>query len=97
MCAEQSLPLIYIILILLSWGQKIPYLFPANLIMLKKTPLFKRLVFRTEILPFHIFKSLMVLMQVICVVVLLVGTFDIVLNNIGGSVPGSTGTFPITE
>lgn len=34
----------------------------------------------------------MVVMQVICITVLLVGTFDVVLNNIGEPREGSLGT-----
>ncbi|EAM1733385.1 hypothetical protein JHQ11_002988 [Salmonella enterica subsp. enterica serovar Javiana] len=60
--------------------------------MLKKTPFFKKTVYWSEILPFIIFRWLMVVMQAICIVVLLVGTFDIVLNNVGEPREGSLGT-----
>ncbi|EAA1980181.1 hypothetical protein G3601_002491 [Salmonella enterica] len=65
--------------------------------MLKKTPFFKNPVYWTEILPFIIFRWLMVVMQTICIMVLLVGTFDIVLNNVGEPREGSLGTIIITE
>lgn len=39
----------------------------------------------------------MVVMQAICIVVLLVGTFDIVLNNIGEPDSGSLGTLSRSE
>ncbi|EHM1731996.1 hypothetical protein KFT39_002246 [Salmonella enterica] len=51
--------------------------------MLKKVLFFKKPTYWSEILPFIIFRWLMVVMQVICITVLLVGTFDVVLNNIG--------------
>ncbi|EAV3687955.1 TPA: hypothetical protein PAP86_001455 [Salmonella enterica] len=65
--------------------------------MLKKIPFFKKSVYWTEILPFIIFRWLMVVMQAICIVVLLVGTFDIVLNNIGEPDSGSLGTLSRSE
>ncbi|ELD4018941.1 hypothetical protein QI600_004866 [Salmonella enterica] len=65
--------------------------------MVKKVQFFKRSAKKTGILPFFIFRYLMIVVQVICVAVLLVGTFDIVLNNVGEPVPGSTGTIPINE
>ncbi|ECM8010491.1 hypothetical protein YF83_12450 [Salmonella enterica subsp. enterica serovar Newport] len=60
--------------------------------MLKKIPFFKKSRYRAEILPFLIFRSVMIAMQVVCVVVLLVGTFEVALNNIGDPVSGSLGT-----
>ncbi len=51
--------------------------------MLKKTPFFKKSVYWAEILPFLIFNWLIIIVQVICIVVFLVGTFEVVLNNIG--------------
>lgn len=39
----------------------------------------------------------MVVMQAICVVVLLVGTFDIVLHNVGEPISGSLGTLSRKE
>ncbi|EDJ2552966.1 hypothetical protein CE665_00870 [Salmonella enterica subsp. enterica serovar Poona] len=60
--------------------------------MLKKISFFKKSVYWTEILPFLIFNWLMIVVQVICIAVLLVGTFDIILNNVGGPVEGSLGT-----
>lgn len=39
----------------------------------------------------------MVVMQAICIVVLLVGTFDIVLNNVGEPREGSLGTIIKSE
>ncbi|AXC64787.1 hypothetical protein DOE63_03505 [Salmonella enterica subsp. diarizonae serovar 59:z10:-] len=65
--------------------------------MLKKIPFFKKSVYWTEILPFIIFRWLMVVMQAICIVVLLVGTFDIILNNVGEPVEGSLGTIIRSE
>ncbi|EMV6369275.1 hypothetical protein AAE121_003419 [Salmonella enterica] len=65
--------------------------------MLKKISFFKRSVYWTEMLPFIIFRWLMVVMQAICIVVLLVGTFDIVLNNIGEPREGSLGTIIKSE
>ncbi|ENU7737435.1 hypothetical protein ACE3YX_004085 [Salmonella enterica] len=65
--------------------------------MLKKISFFKKSVYWTEILPFIIFRWLMVVMQVICIVVLLVGTFDIVLNNVGEPREGSLGTIIKSE
>lgn len=65
--------------------------------MLKKTPFFKKTVYWSEILPFIIFRWLMVVMQAICIVVLLVGTFDVVLNNVGEPVSGSLGTLSRSE
>lgn len=64
----------------------------TDLIMLKKIPFFKKSGYRTEILPFLIFRSVMIAMQIICVVVVLVGTFYIVLNNAGEPQEGSPGT-----
>ncbi|EDW1730109.1 hypothetical protein QWP53_001868 [Salmonella enterica] len=65
--------------------------------MLKKTPFFKKTVYWSEILPFIIFRWLMVVMQIVCVVVLLVGTFDVVLNNVGEPREGSLGTIIKSE
>lgn len=39
----------------------------------------------------------MIAMQIVCVVVVLVGTFDIVLNNVGEPREGSLGTLIISE
>ncbi|ECD6340854.1 hypothetical protein E2M60_05230 [Salmonella enterica subsp. enterica serovar Newport] len=60
--------------------------------MLKKVPYFKKPIYWSEILPFIIFRWLIIVMQVLCITVLLVGTFDIVLNNIGEPREGSLGT-----
>lgn len=60
--------------------------------MLKKIPFFKKSVYRAEILPLLIFRSIMIAVQIVCVVVLLVGTFEVALNNIGAPVSGSLGT-----
>ncbi|EAB5741491.1 hypothetical protein D5O23_25135 [Salmonella enterica subsp. enterica] len=60
--------------------------------MLKKVLFFKKPIYWSEILPFIIFRWLMVVMQVICITVLLVSTFDVVLNNIGEPQEGSLGT-----
>lgn len=65
--------------------------------MLKKIPFFKKSVYWTEILPFLIFNWLMIVVQVICIAVLLVGTFDIILNNVGEPVEGSLGTITRSE
>ncbi|EJJ3919053.1 hypothetical protein NI479_000988 [Salmonella enterica] len=65
--------------------------------MLKKIPFFNKPVYWAEILPFIIFRWLMVVMQAICIVVLLVGTFDIVLNNVGEPREGSLGTIIKSE
>ncbi|EDQ7407104.1 hypothetical protein L4A43_12310 [Salmonella enterica subsp. diarizonae serovar 16:z10:e,n,x,z15] len=65
--------------------------------MLKKISFFKNSVYWTEILPFIIFRWLMVVMQAICITVLLVGTFDIVLNNVGEPREGSLGTIIKSE
>ncbi|EAA7556138.1 hypothetical protein RDB90_004106 [Salmonella enterica] len=65
--------------------------------MLKKIPFFNKPVYWTEILPFIIFRWLMVVMQAICIVVLLVGTFDVVLNNVGEPREGSLGTIIKSE
>ncbi|ECJ2403522.1 hypothetical protein OOP60_003780 [Salmonella enterica] len=65
--------------------------------MLKKIPFFNKPVYWTEILPFIIFRWLMVVMQAICIVVLLVGTFDVVLNNVGETREGSLGTIIKSE
>ncbi|EAX3299552.1 hypothetical protein JYN54_09965 [Salmonella enterica subsp. enterica serovar Muenchen] len=65
--------------------------------MLKKTPFFKKTVYWSEILPFIIFRWLMVVIQIVCVVVLLVGTFDVVLNNVGEPREGSLGTIIKSE
>ncbi|EJJ3921803.1 hypothetical protein NI479_003889 [Salmonella enterica] len=65
--------------------------------MLKNISFFKRSVYWTEMLPFIIFRWLMVVMQAICIVVLLVGTFDIVLNNVGEPREGSLGTIIKSE
>ncbi|EAY4772437.1 hypothetical protein F2368_15175 [Salmonella enterica] len=50
--------------------------------MLKNILFFKSLPKRADILPLLIFRWLIVVTQVICIAVLLVGTFDIVLNNV---------------
>ncbi|EEP5311810.1 hypothetical protein OFK37_002407 [Salmonella enterica] len=65
--------------------------------MLKKTPFFKKTVYWSEILPFIIFRWLMIVMQAICIIVLLIGTFDIVLNNVGEPREGSLGTIIKSE
>ncbi|EDQ3858126.1 hypothetical protein AAA88_004683 [Salmonella enterica subsp. diarizonae] len=65
--------------------------------MLNKIPFFKRRGYHAEILPFLIFRSVMIAMQIVCVVVLLVGTFDLILNNVGGSREGSLGTLSRSE
>ncbi|ECK2138571.1 hypothetical protein FQW43_01760 [Salmonella enterica subsp. enterica serovar Enteritidis] len=65
--------------------------------MLKKIPFFKKPGYLTEILPFLIFNWLMIVVQIICVVVVLVGTFDIILNNVGEPVEGSLGTITRSE
>ncbi|MGG5964501.1 hypothetical protein ACQSFK_19190 [Salmonella enterica] len=65
--------------------------------MLKKIPFFKKSVYWAEILPFLIFNWLMIIVQVICIAVLLVGTFDIILNNVGEPVEGSLGTIIRSE
>lgn len=70
---------------------------PTDLIMLKKIPFFKKPGYLTEILPFLIFNWLMIVVQIICVVVVLVGTFDIILNNVGEPVEGSLGTITRSE
>ncbi|EAQ6106215.1 hypothetical protein DRK59_24030 [Salmonella enterica subsp. diarizonae] len=51
--------------------------------MLKKTQFFKKSGYQAEILPLRIFRWLMLTMQAVCIVVFLVGTFEVVLNNIG--------------
>lgn len=60
--------------------------------MLNKIPFFKKSVYRDEILPFLIFRNVMIAMQIVCIVVLLVSTFEVALNNIGAPVSGSLGT-----
>ncbi|HFE7524030.1 TPA: hypothetical protein ACGAD2_004700 [Salmonella enterica subsp. enterica serovar Newport] len=65
--------------------------------MLKKIPFFKKSGYRAEILPFLIFRSVMIAMQIVCVVVLLVGTFDLILNNVGEPREGSLGTITRSE
>lgn len=65
--------------------------------MLKKIQFFKKSGYLTEVLPFLIFRSVMIAMQIVCVVVVLVGTFDIVLNNVGEPREGSLGTLIISE
>ncbi|EAO9251434.1 hypothetical protein LB105_003418 [Salmonella enterica] len=65
--------------------------------MLKKILFFKKTVYWTEILPFIIFRWLMVVVQAICITVLLVGTFDVVLNNVGEPREGSLGTIIKSE
>ncbi|ECC1605189.1 TPA: hypothetical protein RU621_004260 [Salmonella enterica] len=65
--------------------------------MLKKIPFFKKSGYRTEILPFLIFNWLIIVVQIICIAVLLVGTFDIILNNVGEPVEGSLGTITRSE
>ncbi|AXD71581.1 hypothetical protein NVB27_002917 [Salmonella enterica] len=65
--------------------------------MLKKILFFKKSVYWTEILPFIIFRWLMVVVQAICITVLLVGTFDVVLNNVGEPREGSLGTIIKSE
>ncbi|ECD7240552.1 hypothetical protein E5103_03550 [Salmonella enterica subsp. enterica serovar Florida] len=56
---------------------------PAILIMVKYS-FFKNSADKTEVLLFLIFYWLMVVMPIICIMGLLVGTFDVVLNNVGG-------------
>ncbi|EBB9312850.1 hypothetical protein CPK96_00110 [Salmonella enterica] len=65
--------------------------------MLKKILFFKKTVYWTEILPFIIFRWLMVVVQAICITVLMVGTFDVVLNNVGEPREGSLGTIIKSE
>ncbi|ECA0405351.1 hypothetical protein EIL26_26415 [Salmonella enterica subsp. enterica serovar Newport] len=65
--------------------------------MLKKILFFKKSVYWTEILPFIIFRWLMVVVQAICITVLLVSTFDVVLNNVGEPREGSLGTIIKSE
>ncbi|EAB9446470.1 hypothetical protein CSU32_19650 [Salmonella enterica subsp. diarizonae] len=65
--------------------------------MLKKVLFFKKPIYWSETLPFIIFRWLMVVMQVICITVLLVGTFDVVLNNIGEPREGSLSTITRNE
>ncbi|EAN5736363.1 hypothetical protein N5H80_004755 [Salmonella enterica] len=65
--------------------------------MLKKISFFKKSVYWTEILPFIIFRWLMVVVQAICITVLMVGTFDVVLNNVGEPREGSLGTIIKSE
>ncbi|EBR6785546.1 hypothetical protein PXZ29_001121 [Salmonella enterica] len=65
--------------------------------MLKKILFFKKTVYWTEILPFIIFRWLMVVVQAICITVLLVGIFDVVLNNVGEPREGSLGTIIKSE
>ncbi|EJI1743772.1 hypothetical protein NDG12_000669 [Salmonella enterica] len=65
--------------------------------MLKKISFLKKSVYWTEILPFIIFRWLMVVVQAICITVLMVGTFDVVLNNVGEPVSGSLGTLSRKE
>ncbi|EAO5053316.1 hypothetical protein FZH48_16940 [Salmonella enterica] len=65
--------------------------------MLKKILFFKKTVYWTEILPFIIFRWLMVVVQAICITVLLVSTFDVVLNNVGEPREGSLGTIIKSE
>ncbi|EDW4369154.1 hypothetical protein AA445_005186 [Salmonella enterica subsp. diarizonae] len=65
--------------------------------MLKKISFFKKSVYWTEILPFIIFRWLIVVVQAICITVLLVGTFDVVLNNVGEPREGSLGTIIKSE
>ncbi|ECR5064071.1 hypothetical protein JZC82_000119 [Salmonella enterica subsp. enterica serovar 4,[5],12:i:-] len=60
--------------------------------MLKKNSVFNKPIYWNGILPLIIFKWLMVVMQAICIIVLLVGTFDIVLNNVGEPREGSLGS-----
>ncbi|EBW6362419.1 hypothetical protein DPU24_16600 [Salmonella enterica subsp. enterica serovar Oranienburg] len=54
--------------------------------------LLKKRLYRMEILPFLIFRWLMCVMQVVCLAVLLVGTFDVILHNVGEPREGSLGT-----
>lgn len=70
---------------------------PTDLIMLKKIPFFKKSGYLSEILPFLIFRWLMPAVQVVCIVVVLVGTFDIILHNVGESREGSLGTLSKSE
>lgn len=65
--------------------------------MLNKIPFFKRRGYHVEILPFLIFKSVMLAMQIVCIVVLLVSTFEVALNNIGTPVSGSLGALNKSE
>ncbi|MDJ3787816.1 hypothetical protein LEI94_25365 [Salmonella enterica] len=48
-------------------------------------------------LPFLIFYWLIIVAQIICIAVLLIGTFDIILNNVGEPVEGSLGTITRSE
>lgn len=57
-----------------------------------KYSFFKNSVDKTEFLLFLIFYWLMVVMPIICIMALLVGTFDIALNNVGESVSGLVGS-----
>ncbi|EAU6885455.1 hypothetical protein EF68_001130 [Salmonella enterica subsp. enterica] len=65
--------------------------------MLKKSPFFKKSGYLTKILPFLIFRSMMIAMQIICVVVVLIGTFDIIHHNVGEPREGSLGTLTRIE
>lgn len=65
--------------------------------MLKKIPFFKKSGYRTEILPFLIFNWLIIVVKIICIAVLLTGTFDIILNNVGEPVEGALGTITTNE
>ncbi|HAF2412775.1 TPA: hypothetical protein G8N70_003104 [Salmonella enterica] len=56
--------------------------------MLKNIPFFKKPGYRAEVLPFLVFRSVMIAMQIICVVVVLFGTFYVILNNVGESREG---------
>ncbi|EDA8687204.1 hypothetical protein A4L51_00645 [Salmonella enterica subsp. enterica serovar Newport] len=58
----------------------------------EKNSVFNKPIYWNGILPLFIFKWLMVVMQAICIIVLLVGTFDIVLNNVGEPREGSLGS-----
>ncbi|EIK0049916.1 hypothetical protein LJS53_003437 [Salmonella enterica] len=60
--------------------------------MMVKYSFFKNSVDKTEFLLFLIFYWLMVVMPIICIMALLVGTFDIALNNVGESVSGLVGS-----
>lgn len=65
--------------------------------MLNKIPFFKKSAYWMEILPFLIFRSVMMAMQIVCIVVLLVSTFELILNNVGEPKEGSLGTLNKSE
>ncbi|EEJ5471832.1 hypothetical protein AU693_004939 [Salmonella enterica subsp. diarizonae] len=65
--------------------------------MLKKIPFFKKSGYRTKNLPLLIFNWSVFVMQIICIVVLLVCTFVVVLNNVGNTVEVSPGIITRSE